>query len=83
MSVRLVKGESPTSHTLHLPGIRIVFSYETPVAFCDPHRGWVVCENVWGPTTGKHLNQLAPLGAGRIAPNLFEATLDAALCGRR
>lgn len=32
------------------------FSYETIVAFRTPQTGLVVCENVWGMTTGKHLN---------------------------
>lgn len=36
--------------------IALWFSYETIVAFRTPQTGLVVCENVWGTTTGKHLN---------------------------
>ena len=32
------------------------FSYQTLVAFSKPGFGRIVCENQWGPTTGKHLN---------------------------
>lgn len=35
------------------------FSYETIVAFCTPQTGMCVTENVWGPTTGKHLNWIS------------------------
>ena len=38
---------------------RIAFSYQTPIAFWTLEGiGWTVRENDWGPTTGKHLNDL-------------------------
>ena len=38
-----------------IPGLKVWFSYQTPVAFqADGPR--IVRENEWGPTTGKHLN---------------------------
>ena len=36
-------------------GIRLYFSYKTLVAFEGPE-GLVVHKNIWGRTTGKHLN---------------------------
>ena len=36
--------------------LTVYFSYDTPVAFDSPRTGQVVRHNVWGPTTGKHLN---------------------------
>lgn len=36
-------------------GFRFAFSYETVVGFRAPGQNWVVRENNWGPTTGKHL----------------------------
>lgn len=36
--------------------LTVWFSYETIVAFRTPQTGLVATENVWGPTTGKHLN---------------------------
>lgn len=39
-----------------MAGVRVWFSYTTPVAFATEECGRVVRENDWGPTTGKHLN---------------------------
>lgn len=38
--------------------LELYFSYETPVAFRTSKTGLVVSENIWGSTTGKHLNWL-------------------------
>lgn len=35
------------------------YSYETIVAFKTRETGFCVTENVWGPTTGKHLNWIS------------------------
>uniref|UniRef100_A0A6M3LNP1 DUF8033 domain-containing protein n=1 Tax=viral metagenome TaxID=1070528 RepID=A0A6M3LNP1_9ZZZZ len=45
------------SHTqqVDIGNVRLFFSYDTVVAFNDNGRN-IVCENVWGTTTGKHLN---------------------------
>lgn len=37
--------------------LNLYFSYKTCIAF-ENGRGLKVSENVWGPTTGKHLNWL-------------------------
>tara|TARA_Y100000033_G_scaffold4802_1_gene3987 strand:- start:43 stop:528 length:486 start_codon:yes stop_codon:yes gene_type:complete len=37
-------------------GIRIFYSYSTPVAFIDSDNTLVISENVWSVTTAKHLN---------------------------
>lgn len=34
----------------------LYFSYRTVVAVNIPGKGFYICENKWGPTTGKHLN---------------------------
>jgi hypothetical protein len=41
--------------------LRILFSYETPVAFCVIGEGWVCSENIWSETTGKHMSQETPV----------------------
>lgn len=49
------------AHTLSLTypnGITLYYSYQTVVAFHTPETGLVVSENIWGSTTGKHLNWL-------------------------
>lgn len=63
-------------------GLRVWYSYKTPVAFCVPGPGAVVVrENVWGPTTGKHLNAIdggGPAKKARVGGADFEARLAAA-----
>jgi hypothetical protein len=39
---------------------RLFYSYKTIVAFYDVVTGLVCSENVWGVTTGKHLNWIQP-----------------------
>jgi len=39
-------------------GRKYAFSYSTCVAVTNADGRWVVRENDWGPTTGKHLNWL-------------------------
>jgi hypothetical protein len=56
MSVRLVKSENNFA-IVCLNSIEIYFSYETPIGFRSQGRLYV-CENCWGPTTGKHLNAI-------------------------
>lgn len=45
------------SHTLavEVGGITVWFSYETPIAFKVPGQPVIVSENLWGPTTAKHI----------------------------
>ena len=39
----------------------LAFSYETCVGFMRPTwTDWIVRQNQWGPTTGKHINTLNP-----------------------
>ena len=43
-------------HEVYVGDLTLLFSYETLVGFAVPGIGRVRSENVWGPTTGKHLN---------------------------
>lgn len=38
--------------------LTIWFSYSTPVAFSAPGFGTYARQNDWGPTTGRHLNEI-------------------------
>ena len=50
------------------------FSYKTLVALNVPGKGKVVSENLWGPTTGKHLNAIDRGDkASRLPRAAFEA----------
>ena len=62
-----------------MPGITLYFSYQTVVAYWTPKDGRVVTENMWGPTTGKHLNWIEPDHSVRLPREAFEAKLKAAL----
>lgn len=48
--------DRPNFSSLDFGGIKIWFSYETPIAFWTAETGEIVRQNDWGPTTGKHLS---------------------------
>lgn len=75
MDIDLRPGESKDAKTVTLGDVRIVFSYRTAIAFYSPATGWVVSENVWGRTTGRHLNQETPVDAVRIPYSEFHQQL--------
>jgi len=53
---------------------RFYFSYKTLVAFSTPSSGLVVHANVWGTTTGKHLNWIDNKGhKSRVSSSEFQA----------
>lgn len=63
-------------------GLTIWFSYRTPVAFAAPGHVRRVRQNVWGPTTGKHLNAIdGGDKANRIDGETFERLLAEAIAG--
>lgn len=38
---------------------QVYFSYETPIAFYSNRDDvWLICTNMWTPTTAKHLSQI-------------------------
>lgn len=41
---------------IELGDVTIYYSYKTVIGFYTPKHGLVASENVWGTTTGKHLN---------------------------
>lgn len=58
--------------------LELWYSYETIVAFRDD-TGLKVSENVWGVTTGKHLNWIDPNKKKRVKNTEFETLLKEAL----
>ena len=55
--------------------VTLAFSYETVIGF-NVGTGWIVSENLWGPTTGKHINSLGNvLPPERLDRGAFEAAL--------
>ena len=68
--------------TFFLGGVQVYFSYKTVVAFRAEGR-LVVRQNTWGPTTGKHLNEIdggdAEHRAQRVNEHDFQILLDQVL----
>lgn len=61
-------------------GVTLWYSYQTIVAYRDDTDGRVVSENVWGPTTGKHLNWIdGGSKSTRLARQEFVTKLKAML----
>ena len=69
------------AHTLRvdLPTIRLYYSYQTIVAYYDGQDGLICSDNVWGVTTGKHLNWIQPNHKERVKNDKFNEMLTAAL----
>ena len=66
------------AHTLcvDFDNFRLYYSYETIVAYYDLQDGLVCSTNVWGTTTGKHLNWIEPDKKRRIEYGRFEVMLQ-------
>lgn len=66
MNVSVTDTPSPTARYVSVGALTLLVSYETIVGFqVGPAGPWVVSENVWSQTTGKHLN-LVSVRADRI-----------------
>lgn len=62
LAVSLSHG-GPNQTKVQLGDLLLAFSYSTVIGFSTPTTGgWVVSENVWSPTTSKHLNALGEQG---------------------
>ena len=59
--------------------VTIWFSYRTPIAFLDSLQGYVIRENDWGPTTGRHLNWINDDKSVRVPTAYFEDRLSGVL----
>ncbi len=68
----------PNFSRVSVNGLTLWFSYETVIAFQDTGN-IVVSENVWGPTTGKHINAVSYVDTERTPRAEFIAALNATL----
>ena len=71
----------PNLTRVNIGNVYVWFSYETPVAFKAAKFPIIVRENnVWGPTTGKHLNAIdggtKAAKAERVSSDEFNRALD-------
>lgn len=76
----------PNFTTVRLQNVTLAFSYQTLIAVLLPHSlenvpeeylgRWVVSENVWSTTTGKHLNHIDPDKKNRVPWEEFALLVD-------
>lgn len=59
--------------------LKLYFSYETIVAFDSPIMGFWISKNVWGKTTGRHLNEINPDKKLRVGTLAFQEVLASTL----
>ena len=59
MSIELMKGmdRNTQAHIVHLNDHTLYFSYKTCIAYSGP-LGRFRLDNVWGPNTGRHINEM-------------------------
>lgn len=77
-------GYSSSNYGAHTIAIKVgeltlFFSYDTVIKFIAPGFGACVSENIWGPTTGKHLNALSADKQDRLQRGEFEKKLEECL----
>lgn len=57
-SIELTQELNNKLTTISFGGMELYFSYSTLVGIRDGYDTPLVRENVWGPTTGRHLNRI-------------------------
>lgn len=69
------------AHVVNIFGVYVYFSYATPVACNPPNGPSFQRENIWGPTTGRHLNEWGfnRLGAAKVGEEEFERRMSLAI----
>jgi len=78
---RLQVNRPNTAH-VHIGDLRLFYSYETCVAFKETGGSWVVSENIWSATTGRHImTETGVNPAGRLPHQEFTEALSEA-CAR-
>lgn len=83
MSTNLPRLQVNRANTAHVffGDLRLFFSYETCVGFHTPETGWVVSENIWSPTTGRHMTSETPVHPNQRTPHQEFLNRLAAVCG--
>jgi hypothetical protein len=80
MTVRLTYPQRNTKQIdVSVGNLTLNFSYETVIAFNSPFSGFVISENVWSTTTGRHLNEIHPDKSLRIPNEEFKQKLSEVL----
>lgn len=66
---------------VNICGVQVYFSYETAVGCNPPGEPSFQRENVWGPTTGRHLNEWGfnTFGVSKLDEAEFTRRMDLAI----
>lgn len=67
--------DRPNFTVVEIGPIELYFSYETVVGYRTEEEGVVLSENVWGVTTGKHLNFIDSHKPSRLPHDQFVGRL--------
>ncbi|TFG23158.1 MAG: hypothetical protein EU529_08185 [Promethearchaeota archaeon] len=72
------KTNNYAGHTqaIRIGDLTLYFSYKTVIAFSNYKYGFVISENIWSMTTGKHLNWLDSDKKRRIPHKEFQKLLN-------
>lgn len=70
------KSSAYNSLQFFLPNVTLWFSYGSLVAFKPLGNPTIISENIWGNTSGKHINLIEPNKKNRIPRELFKLLWD-------
>ena len=79
MAVKLRKGtnRNTPAHVVTIGKYSLYFSYETCIAVYSPYGGFRI-QNYWGPTTGRHFNEMGVAGFNLVEDrDVFDDAVDA------
>lgn len=66
------------STAIDIGNLTLYFSYDTVIAYQDK-ADFHICKNIWGTTTGRHMNRLSRDKSEREDPEVFGKGLDEVL----
>ena len=80
IQLRRAKRNTPAT-SVNIFGVWVYFSYDTPVGCNPPGEPSFQRKNVWGPTTGRHLNEWGfnTPGVEKLDEDEFTRRMDLAI----
>ena len=81
ISLTKASSRNTPSHFVNVAGVNVLFSYETAVGCNPPDEPSFRRKNIWGPTTGKHLNETGfrNMGIAELEADEFELRMNKAI----
>ena len=63
-------------------GVKVLFSYETPVAAYVPERGYLKTSKKWSQTTSRHVNKWCPTKNVLVVPQKDLSAIQTRISGK-